>query len=49
MKETFTHGRILYTLFDSFVNPILATLHIAVSSVVSNVGRDGYFVAQLRE
>jgi len=25
MQETFTHGRILYTLFDPFVNQILKT------------------------
>jgi hypothetical protein len=34
MQETFTHRWILYTLFDSFVNHILAAIKIDGSSVV---------------
>ena len=50
MQETFTHGRILYTLFDSFVNHILAS-HPPPRGFFrrSNVGPEGYFVAKLRE
>jgi hypothetical protein len=36
MQETFTHSRILYTLFDSFVKHILTTVPIDLLSSGSN-------------